>query len=322
MFETWITEKLGVKYPVIQGAMHGLARAELTSAVSNAGGLGIINANSFASPDELRREIRQTREMTDQPFGVNITLGFNRSNEDWGEYIGAVIEEGVKILETSLRNPEPYLDWLRQSGVTVMHKVARIKDAVKAEKIGVDAVTIVGFECGGHPGMDNVGSMVLVPRLVDSVKIPVIAGGGFADGRGLAAALALGAQGIMMGTRFLATRESPLHPDIKELLLQAEETDTLLIERSIKAAARVIKTDYSSSVLKAEENGVTREELFNLINRDKTRQAYASGDINAGVIYGGQAAGLIYSIPTAKELLDGIIDEATAVCRRLHDISS
>lgn len=317
MFKTRITELFGIEYPIIQGAMQWLSLAELVSAVSSAGGLGIIASLSFPTPEGLRREIRKTRSMTDRPFAVNITLLPTARPVDHEQYITAAIEEGVGIIETAGRSPEPYLKLMRDAGVRVMHKVARVADVRKAESIGVDAVTIVGYEAAGHPGMDDVGGLVLIPIAVDSVKIPVIAGGGFADGRGLAAALALGAQAVAMGTRFMASQECPLHPGIKQRLLTARETDTLMIERSIKNAARVMKTDFSRRVLEMEARGATLEELLPLLSGTLNKQALEEGDINKGLVYCGQAVGLINEIPSVREIISGIIAEARLTGQRL-----
>jgi len=316
-FKTWVTKELGIEYPIIQGAMQWLARAELASAVANAGGLSVIAAGSFATVEELRQEIRKTKSLTDKPFAVNFTLMPTRRPIVWEEYINVSLEEGINIIETSGRSPEPYMEWLRAAKVKVLHKVARVRDALAAEKLGVDAVTIVGYAAGGHPGMEDVASLVLIPRAVDSLKIPVIAGGGFADGRGLVAALALGAQGIVMGTRFMASKECPLHPKIKELMLQAGETDTIILERSARNASRVIKTDFSRKVLGMEEKGATLEELFPMIDGNRTKRSYSSGDTNDSIIYCGQAVGLIDEILSVKDIISGIISEARLIGERL-----
>jgi NAD(P)H-dependent flavin oxidoreductase YrpB (nitropropane dioxygenase family) len=298
--------------------MQWLARAELASAVSNAGGLGIIVAGSFPNAEELRQEIRRMKTLTDKPFAVNFTLMPTRRPIVWEEYINAALEEGINIIETSGRSPEPYMEWLRAARVKVLHKVARIRDALTAERLGVNAVTIVGYEAGGHPGMEDVASLVLIPKAVDSLKIPVIAGGGFADGRGLVAALSLGAEGVAMGTRFMTSRECPLHPKIKERLLQTRETDTMIIERSIRNAARVIKTDFAQKVLAMEEKGATLEELFPMLDGQRAKRSYASGHTNDSILYCGQAVGLIDEILPVKEIIDGIIGEAREVMRRLE----
>ena len=320
MFKTRITEILGIKYPIIQGAMQWLSRAELVSAVSNAGGLGIISSLTFPTVKELKQEIRKTKSMTDKPFAVNITILPTVRPVNYEKYINATLEEGVNIIETAGRSPEPYMKLLKDARVTVMHKCARVRDARTAERIGVDAVTILGFEAGGHPGMEDVTSLVRTPIAVDAVKIPIIAAGGIADARGFVAALALGAEGILMGTRFMASKECNIHPKIKQRLLQASQTNTIMIERSIENAARVLKTDFSQKVLDMEEEGATLEELLPLITGQRGKQAFDEGDINAGTIHCGQVVGLIHEIPSVKEIIDGIISEATLIVQRLHDV--
>ncbi|MFH1169827.1 MAG: nitronate monooxygenase [Chloroflexota bacterium] len=320
MFRTWLTETLEIEYPIIQGAMQWLSRAGLASAVSNAGGLGIITAITFPTAEELRQEIRKMRNLTDKPFAVNVSLMPTQRPVNYEEYIVTALEEGVNVFETSGRSPEPYMPLFRSAKTTVIHKVTRIRDAMTAERAGVDAVTILGFEAGGHPGMEDVTSMVLIPRAIDAVKIPVIAGGGLADGRGLVAALALGAEGVLMGTRFMASRECPLHVDIKRLLLKSRETDTMLVERSLKSAARVLKTDFARKVLQMETKGATLAELLPFISGERARQAYASGDIDSSIIYAGQAVGLVTDIPSVKEIIDHIISEARAAGQRLRGL--
>ena len=318
MFKTRITEMLGIEYPIIQGAMQWLARAELASAVSNAGGLGIISSATFPTVEELRQEIRKARSMTDKPFVVNVTLLPTFRPVNYEEYINAAIEEGVNIIETSGRNPEPYMKLLKEAKVTVMHKCARVRDVKTAERIGVDAVTIVGFEAGGAPSMEDVTSLVHIPLAVDAVKIPVIAGGGIGDGRGLVAALALGAEGVMMGTRFIASQECLAHPKIKEWIVQATEKDTLMINRSFDNPERVLKTTLSLKVLEMEEKGATLEELLPMITGLQGKQALDEGDVNKGVISCGQSVGLIHEVPSVREIIESIISQAKAVGQRLQ----
>jgi len=319
MFQTRVTRNLGIKYPIIQGAMQWLSRAELVAAVSNAGGLGVMAALTFPTVKELRQEIKKTKGMTSKPFAVNVTLIPTKRPVNYEEYINATIEEGVNIIETSGRSPEPYMKLLKDAKVTVMHKCTRVSDARKAERVGVDAVTIFGFEGGGHPGIYDIGSMVLIPAVLDSVKIPVIAAGGFGDARGFVAALALGAEGVLMGTRFMASQECALHPKIQEWLLQARETDTLIIQRSIRNAARVIKSDFAQSVLEMEEKGATLEELVPLINGLRTKQALEKGDVEDAVMACGQIIGLIHDIPSVGEIIEGIISEAKLISQRLYN---
>jgi len=318
VFKTRITEMFGIEYPIIQGAMLWLSRAELVAAVSNAGGLGIIAALTFPTAKELREEIEKTKSMTDKPFAVNITLLPTIRPINYEEYIDVAIEEGVKIIETAGRSPAPYMKRLKDARVKVMHKVARVKDVKTAERLGVDAVTIVGFEAAGHPGMDDVTSLVLIPISVDAVSIPIIAGGGIADARGFVAALALGAEGVLMGTRFMASKECALHPEIVQWLLQAGETDTLIIERSIKNAARVMKTAFAQRVLEMEEKGATLEELLPMISGDRSKRSYISGDVNDATIACGQVVGLIHDLPTVRESIEGIINEARLIGQRLY----
>ena len=320
MFKTRITEMFDIEYPIIQGAMQWLSRAELVSAVCNAGGLGIISSLTFPTAEELRQEIKKTKSMTDKPFAVNITLLPTIRPVNYEGYISAATEEGVNIIETAGRSPEPYMKQLKDAKVKVMHKCARVRDVKTAERIGIDAVTIVGFEAAGHPGMDDVTTSVLIPIAVDSVRIPVIAAGGVGDARGFIAALALGAEAVVMGTRFMASKECPLHPKIKEWLLSAKETDTLMIERSIKNAARVMKTDFTQRVLEMEEKGATLEELVPLISGLRGKQALDEGDVNAGSIACGQVVGLIHDIPSVKEIIDGMISEAKLIGQRFHNI--
>jgi NAD(P)H-dependent flavin oxidoreductase YrpB (nitropropane dioxygenase family) len=318
MFQTRITEMFGIKYPIIQGALLWLSRAELVAAVSNAGGLGTLSALTFPTAEELREEIKKTKSLTDKPFAVNITLLPTIRAVDYQRHIDTALNEGVKIIEMAGRSPQPYMKQLKEAKVKVIHKVARVKDARAVERLGVDAVTIVGFEAAGHPGMDEVTSLVLVPITVDTVKIPVIAGGGIGDGRGFAAALALGAEGVLMGTRFMASKECPINPKIAQWMVNARETDTLLIERSIKNTARVMKTDFSQMVLELEEKGATLEELLPFIGGDRSKESYTSGDVNDSVIACGQVVGLIDELPSVKEIIDGIISEARIITERLY----
>ncbi len=319
MFKTRITELFGIEYPIIQGAMMWLSRAEMVAAVANAGGLGIMAALTFPTAKELREEIRKTKSLTDKPFAVNITLLPTIRTRSLEEYIEAAIEEGVTIIETAGRNPMQYMKQLREGGVKVMHKVASVKAARTAERIGVDAVTIVGFEEGGHPGMDDVTTLVLVPRTVDALDIPVIAGGGIGDGRGLMAALALGAEGALMGTRFMLSRESPLHPNIKQRLLETDEKDTLMIMRSINNPERVITTDFARRVLEMEDKGTSLEELLPMIDGRRQKKALDKGAVDEVMIPCGQVVGLINDLPTIKEIIDGIIKEARIIAKRLSE---
>lgn len=318
MFKTRITELLGIKYPIIAGGMHLLSRAELVAAVSNAGGLGILASTTFETKEELREEIRKTKSLTDKPFGVNLNLFPMMRPRSVEEDIDLFIDEGVEIVESSGASPEPYMPRLKEAGVKIIHKVPAVRFAQKAESVGVDAVTIVGFECAGHPGMDDVTSLILVPLTVDAVKIPVVAGGGFCDARSFVAALALGADGVVMGTRFVATHECIVHPKIKEWLVKAKETDTTLIDRSIGLPMRVIKNKQAEKALEMDKRGASLEELLPVISGALGRKAWLEGDIDAGVVSLGMAVGRIHEILSVKEVIDGIIKEAKAICKHLN----
>jgi nitronate monooxygenase len=321
MFKTRITEMLGIEYPIIQGGMQWLSKAELTSAVSEAGGLGLMTAASFADPAELRDEIKKARTMTQKPFGVNVSmLPVLLEGDATRKYIEVICEENVPVVETSGRNPETFIPALKEAGVKLIHKVPAVRFARKAESIGADAVTIVGFECGGHPGMDDVTTFILIPRAAESLNIPIIAGGGIADARGLIAALALGADAVVMGTRFVATKECPAHQNFKDWMVQAQETDTMLIERSIRNAVRVMRNDIAQKVLEMENQGATLDELIVYISGKLGKQAWLHGDIDSATIAAGQCVGLIHEVVTVKELFDCIISDARAIMKRLNGI--
>lgn len=318
MIETRITKMLGIKYPIIQGGMQWLARAELAAAVSEAGGLGIISSGSFPEMEQFRNEIRKARKLTAKPLGVNITLLPSLKTFDVEGYIAALADEGITIVETAGRNPEPYMEQFKRHNIKVIHKATAVRFAVKAQQAGCDAVTIDGFECAGHPGEDDVTSLVLVPKTVDALDIPVIAAGGFVDGRGLMAALALGAEGVLMGTRFMISREAPMHPAIKEYLVnKVNEMDTTFILRPYKNTARVIKNEASRKVAELEARGAGVEEVLPLISGMKGLQLYASGDINAGVVYCSQSVGLIKNVPSVREIIENTMQEAETIRTRM-----
>ena len=322
MFETRLTRLLGIKYPIVQGGMQWLSTAQLASAVSEAGGLGIISSLSFPTREDLKNEIRRMREMTEKPFGVNLSMLPELTKGDRTEEIlGVLLEERVPVVETSGRSPEPFIQALKKQGIKLIHKVPSVRFAKKAESIGADAVTIVGFECGGHPGMDDVTSFVLVPALADAVTIPIIAGGGIADARGLLAALALGADGVVMGTRFVATHECPAHPRIKEWFAAARETDTMMIQRSIRNAARVMRNKAAQRALSLEERGASLEELLTAISGLMGQKALSEGDLDGAVIACGQCVGLIHEIKSAKEVIEEIIQGTQAILQRLNSIA-
>lgn len=317
MLKTRVTELFNIKYPIIQGGMMWVSRAELVGAVSNAGGLGILTALTFSSPEELVAEIRKTKEITDKPFGVNFTFLPTLRQINYEEYIDAALGEGVRIVETAGRSPEPYMPRLKAAGVKVIHKCTAVRFARTAQRIGCDAVSIDGFECAGHPGEEDVTSLILIPLTADAVEIPVIASGGFADGRGLVAALALGAEGMNMGTRFLVTQESPVHPQVKQFLVQSSERDTMLVQRSLRNTARVLKNKVAEKVSQMEKEGATLEQLAPLISGQKEKEIFETGEIERGLLHCGQAIGHIRDIPTVKELIEKIISEAEEIMSRM-----
>jgi nitronate monooxygenase len=280
--------------------------------------LGIITSATFEHPEDLRAEIRLAQSITTNPIAVNINLFPSVRKVPNEQYIEVLVEEGVRIVETSGRSPEPYMKRLKDNGVTVIHKVAGVKNAKTAERLGCDAVTIVGAEAGGHPGMDDIGSLVLVPQTVDAVNIPVLAGGGIADGRGLAAMLALGAEGVVMGTRFMATKESYIHDNIKEWMIHATESDTSLIQKSIGSQSRVAKNAVALQVLEAEQKGATLEELLPLLSGTRAARVYTDGDVDGGIWSCGQSVGLIHDVPTVKELMEEIVRQAKEAASRAN----
>ena len=319
MLKTRITEMLGIQYPILQGGMQWLSRAELVSAVSNAGGLGFITAMSFTSVEELRDEIHRTRDMTDKPFGVNISmLPVMMPGEITDRFVDLVCEEGIPVVETAGRNPKPYVDRLHAAGVKLFHKVPAVRFGKKSETVGADAVIIVGFECGGHPGMDDVPSLILVPKAAKKLNVPVIAAGGFCDGPGLVAALSLGAEAILMGTRFMASKECPAHDNFKQWMVDAHETDTVVVERSIRNAARIINNEAARTVQKLEAEGATLEDLLPVIAGRFSRESYLSGDLDLGTIACGQVVGRISEIRPVQAIIDDIVTEADQVLGRLQ----
>lgn len=321
MLKTRITEMLGIEYPIIQGGMQWISRAELAAAVSNAGGLGIITSATFKDGDELRKEVLKAKELTDKPFGVNISLFPSVRPLPNDEFVAVVAEERLAAVETSgVKSPAEFIPRLHAAGVKVIHKAATVRHALKGAQAGADAVTVVGYENGGAVGMEDVTTMVLVPRAVDQIPVPVIAGGGIADARGFVAALALGAEGVVIGTRFMATRESPVHPRFKEWMLKSRENETVLVERSIRNTHRALRNEAAEKVLELEARGASFEELLPWIAGENYRKVVLEGELAAGMAYCGQAVGLIDRIPTVKEVIDGIIDGARAIYERLASI--
>ncbi|NVB38265.1 nitronate monooxygenase [Pseudenhygromyxa sp. WMMC2535] len=315
--KTKITELFDIEHPIIQGGMHYVGFAELAAAVSNAGGLGIITGLTQKTPEALAAEIARCREMTDRPFGVNLTFLPTVSSPDYPGYIRAIIEGGVKIVETAGRNPQAYLPALKDAGIRVIHKCTSVRHALKAEKIGCDAVSVDGFECGGHPGEDDIPNMILLPRAAEALSIPFVASGGMADARSLVAALALGAEGINMGTRFIATVEAPVHDKVKQAIVAASELDTRLIMRPLRNTERVLTNDAVERLLvKERERGA--ELSFNDIMEEVVGvypRIMREGDMDAGAWSCGMVAGLIHDIPTCAELISRIMGEAEALVR-------
>lgn len=317
MIKTKITEMFGVERPIIQGGLMWIARAELTSAVANAGGMGFMTALTFPEPELLREEIRKCRQMTDKPFGINLTFLPTLRPPDYPAYIQVCIDEGIRFIETAGRNPEPYMAQLKSEGIQVIHKCTSVRHAIKAQNIGCDAVSIDGFEAAGHPGEDDVTSLILVPAARDAIDIPIVASGGFADGRSLVAALGLGADGMNMGTRFVATQEAPVHDNVKQTLVEHSELDTRLIMRTLRNTERVLHNPVVDKVLEIESKGNTKIEdiapyVSGLLGKQKMLQ---EGDTQAAVLSAGQCMGLIHDIPTCKELLDRIMAQAEGIIR-------
>jgi nitronate monooxygenase len=320
VLKTRITELLGIKYPIIAGPMAYISGPELVAAVSNAGGLGVMVSLSYPNTQELQQAIRETRKLTKKPFAVNITMLPISRPVKYEDYFKAALDEGARIIETSGRSPEPFIKMVKDAGAIMMHRATRTKDIQTAERAGVDAVTILGTEAAGHPGQEEVGTMVRVPVAVNAVKIPVIAGGGIADAHGFVAALALGADGVLMGTRFMASKEANIHDNVKKWMCGLTEADTILIQKSIKNASRVVRNAHTEKVLEMENRGATIEELLPLISGARGRNAYATGDFSQASISVGQSVGLIRDIPTVKEIIDGIIKDAKVIMKRLQTL--
>jgi nitronate monooxygenase len=316
MLTTRITEFFGVERPIVQGGLMWVATAELVSAVSNAGGMGFMTALTFPDAERLRAEIRACRALTDKPFGVNLTFLPTLRPPDYPAYIDVCAEEGIRFIETAGRNPEPYMPQIKSAGIKVIHKCTSVRHALKAEKIGCDAISIDGFEAAGHPGEDDVTTLILVPLVRDAVGLPLIASGGFADGRGLVAALALGADGMNMGTRFVATREAPVHENVKQALVRHSEVDTRLIMRTLKNTERVLHSPAVDKVLEIEGRGTPSiQDLIPYVSGLVGKEMLEDGNMDKGTLAAGQCVGLIRDIPTCQELLDRIMAEAEEIIK-------
>src|SRR3954451_3238010 len=315
--KTRITELFGIEHPIIQGGMHYVGFAEMAAAVSQAGGLGIITGLTQGSPENLAKEIARCRAMTNKPFGVNLTFLPALTPPDYPGYIRAIIEGGVKTVETAGNNPQKWLPALKEAGIRVIHKCTSVRHSLKAQSIGCDAVSVDGFECGGHPGEDDVPNFILLPRAAEELKIPFVASGGMADGRSLVAALSLGAEGMNMGTRFMATKEAPIHDNVKQALVAATELDTRLIMRAIRNTERVLKNPAVDHLLEIEREKGAKLKIDDI--HDMVAGVYPKvmidGQMDAGAWSCGMGAGLIHDIPTVKELIDRIMTEAEQLIR-------
>lgn len=318
---TRLTELLGIRYPIIQGGMQWVARAELAAAVSNAGGLGILSALTHASPAALVEEIRRCRAMTDQPFGVNLTILPTIQPVPYEEYLGAILQEGVRIVETAGNNPEPYMPMLRAAGAKVIHKCTSVRHAVKAEAVGCDAVSIDGFECAGHTGEDDIPNFVLIPCAAACLSVPIVASGGVATGAQIAAALALGADGVNMGTRFMATREAPVHENVKRAMVEADERQTDLILRSLRNTSRVFRNAVTGEIRALEaQSGTTFGDLRPLVAGARGRaRVFEAGEVEEGGVWtAGMAMGLVNDIPSCADLIERLMTDTRLAIGRLQ----
>ena len=317
MIKTKITEMFNIEHPVIQGGMHYVGFAEMASAVANAGGLGIITGLTQKTPEDLAKEIAKCHEMTDKPFGVNLTFLPGFQEPDYPGYIQALVEGGVKIVETAGRSPEAYMPDLKGAGIKVIHKCTSVRHSLKAEKIGCDAVSVDGFECGGHPGEDDIPNMILLPRAAEELSIPFVASGGMGNGQQLAAALSMGADGINMGTRFIATKEAPVHQNVKEALVAASELDTELIMRPLRNTERVLANGAVQKILEKEKALGDEIQITDIM--DEVAGVYPKimqeGTMDAGAWSCGMVAGLIHDIPTCKELVERIVADAEEIIK-------
>ncbi|NTE68199.1 nitronate monooxygenase [Agrobacterium tumefaciens] len=314
---TRITEMLGIEHPIVQGGMMWVGTAEMASAVSNAGGLGILTALTQPTPDALAAEIERCRKMTPKPFGVNLTVLPSVNPPPYADYRRVIVESGIRIVETAGGKPQEHIEYFKENGVIILHKCTSVRHALSAERMGADVISIDGFECAGHPGEDDVPGLILIPAAADKVKIPMIASGGFGDGRGLAAALALGAEGINMGTRFCATREAPIHDNIKQFLVANSERDTNLIFRGLKNTGRVARNSVSDLVVEiGARPGAVFADVQPHVSGAKGREALGKGDLDVGLIWAGQVQGLINDIPTCADLLTRMVSEAEQIIGR------
>ena len=314
--KTRFTELVGVEHPIVQGGMQWVGRAELVAAVANAGALGLITALTQPTPEDLTKEIARCRDMTDKPFGVNLTILPAIKPPPYAEYRQAIIEAGIKIVETAGNKPQEHVTEFKKHGIKIIHKCTSVRHGLSAERMGVDALSIDGFECAGHPGEDDTPGLILIPAAADKIKIPMIASGGFGDGRGLVAALALGAEGINMGTRFMCTKESPIHQLVKERIVANDERETELIFRTMRNTSRVARNAISTKVVAMEKEGAKFEDVRELVAGARGKMVYATGDADEGIWSAGQVQGLIHDIPTCAELVSRIMREAEAIIQQ------
>ena len=313
MITTRFTEVFGIQHPIVQGGMQWVGRAELAAAVANAGGLGLITALTQPTPADLANEIAKCRDMTDKPFGVNLTILPTINPPPYDEYRQVIVDAGIKIVETAGSNPAPHLPMFHDNGIKVLHKCTSVRHAVKAQNLGVDGISIDGFECAGHPGEDDIPGLVLIPAAAREIEIPMIASGGFADARGLVAALALGADGINMGSRFMCTVESPIHQNVKEAIVAGSERDTELIFRPLRNTGRVASNAVSREVVEILDGGGKFEDIAHLVAGKRGVTVYQTGDLDAGIWWIGTAMGLIDDIPTVGDLVSRIMAEAEQI---------
>ena len=324
MLQTRITELFGIKHPVIQGGMQWVGFAGLVSAVSNAGALGILTALSQPTPEDLVKEIEKTRGMTDQPFGVNLTILPTINPPPYEEYAQAIVGSGVKIVETAGRSPEPFMELFKEYDVKVIHKCTSVRHALKAQAVGVDAITIDGFECAGHPGEDDIPSLVLLPQAVEALDIPVAGCGGFSDGKSLVAALALGGEAIVMGTRFMATKEAGVHQNVKDKMKEADELSTNLMFRTMHNTARVFKNSVSNEVVEIESTGeATFEDVKDLVAGQRGRVVFEEGDLEHGIWSAGISVARVKDIPTCEEMVSRLVADAKNIIdERLQSVKA
>jgi nitronate monooxygenase len=323
MFKTKITEMLGIEYPIISGGMQWLSRAEFVAAIGEAGGIGFITAESLEAPEDLRTEIRKLRDLTDKPFGVNLSMipEFGLPERTL-KFCDVLCEEGVNVVETAGRSPEPLMPTLKAGGVKVIHKLTSVRHALSAQRLGVDAVTLVGYGSGGHIGNENVANFILIPKAVEQLNIPVIAGGGICNGKGFLAAMSMGAEAVLMGTAFFATKECPAHDAIKAKLIESTEKDTCLLLKSINNPVRCVKNQLADECLFLESQGATFEEIITTVAGGKGKLAYDDGDPEISPISCGQVVGLIDKVKTVREVIEDIVAEADELLKRLNRMAS